>query len=112
MRSDSVKKGVTRSPHRSLFKALGFVQEEFSRPLIGIAAAKSEIVPGHLHLDTVAKAATDGVRLAGGVPVIFPVIGVCDGIAMGHEGMRYSLPPGSLSPIRWSVWPWPTVSTP
>jgi dihydroxy-acid dehydratase len=75
---------------------MGFVEEEFGRPLIGIAAAKSEIVPGHLHLDTVAKAAADGVRLAGGVPVIFPVIGVCDGIAMGHEGMRYSLPTREL----------------
>jgi dihydroxy-acid dehydratase len=75
---------------------MGFVEEEFSRPLIGIAAAKSEIVPGHLHLDTIARAAADGVRLAGGVPVIFPVIGVCDGIAMGHEGMRYSLPTREL----------------
>jgi dihydroxy-acid dehydratase len=74
-----------------LFKALGFIDEEFNLPLIGIVAAKSEIVPGHVHLDAVAKAAADGVRLAGGVPVIFPVIGVCDGIAMGHEGMRYSL---------------------
>ncbi|MDR1128084.1 MAG: dihydroxy-acid dehydratase [Treponema sp.] len=91
MRSDSVNKGVARAPHRSLFKAMGFIDEEFNRPLIGIAAAKSEIVPGHLHLDNVARAAADGVRLAGGVPVIFPVIGVCDGIAMGHEGMRYSL---------------------
>jgi dihydroxy-acid dehydratase len=70
---------------------MGFIDEEFNRPLIGIAVAKSEIVPGHLHLDTIAKAAADGVRLAGGVPVQFPVIGVCDGIAMGHEGMRYSL---------------------
>ncbi|MDR3162225.1 MAG: dihydroxy-acid dehydratase [Spirochaetaceae bacterium] len=91
MRSDSVNKGAARAPHRSLFKALGFIDEEFARPLIGIAVAKSEIVPGHIHLDTVAKAAADGVRLAGGVPVQFPVIGVCDGIAMGHEGMRYSL---------------------
>ncbi|MDR2028902.1 MAG: dihydroxy-acid dehydratase [Treponema sp.] len=91
MRSDSVNKGVARAPHRSLFKALGFIDEEFNRPLIGIAVAKSEIVPGHLHLDSIAKAAADGVRLAGGVPVQFPVIGVCDGIAMGHEGMRYSL---------------------
>jgi dihydroxy-acid dehydratase len=82
---------MARAPHRSLFKALGFIDEEFNRPLIGIAVAKSEIVPGHLHLDTIAKAAADGVRLAGGVPVQFPVIGVCDGIAMGHEGMRYSL---------------------
>ncbi|MDR2303139.1 MAG: dihydroxy-acid dehydratase [Treponema sp.] len=91
MRSDSVNKGIPRAPHRSLFKALGFIEEEFSRPLVGIVSAKSEIVPGHLHLDTVARAAADGVRMAGGVPVLFPVIGVCDGIAMGHEGMRYSL---------------------
>jgi dihydroxy-acid dehydratase len=91
MRSDSVNKGTARSPHRSLFKAMGFIDEEFNRPLIGIVTAKSEIVPGHLHLDTIAGAAADGVRMAGGVPVQFPVIGVCDGIAMGHEGMRYSL---------------------
>jgi dihydroxy-acid dehydratase len=96
MRSDSVNKGIARSPHRALFKALGFIDEEFKRPLIGIACAKSEIVPGHMHLDNVAKAAADGVRMAGGVPVIFPVIGVCDGIAMGHEGMRYSLPTREL----------------
>ncbi|MDR1398680.1 MAG: dihydroxy-acid dehydratase [Treponema sp.] len=91
MRSDMVKKGVARAPHRSLFKALGFIEEELDRPLIGIVVAESEIVPGHIHLGTIAKAAADGVRLAGGVPVRFPVIGVCDGIAMGHEGMRYSL---------------------
>jgi dihydroxy-acid dehydratase len=96
MKSDSINKGIARAPHRSLFKALGFIDEEFSKPLIGIAVSKSEIVPGHLHLDTVAKAAADGVRMAGGVPVIFPVIGVCDGIAMGHEGMRYSLPTREL----------------
>jgi dihydroxy-acid dehydratase len=91
MKSDAVKKGASRAPHRSLFKALGFIDEEFDKPLIGIAVAKSEIVPGHVHLDTVAQAAADGVRMAGGVPVRFPVIGVCDGIAMGHDGMRYSL---------------------
>ena len=96
MKSDSVNKGVARAPHRSLFKALGFIDEEFSRPLIGIVSAKSEIVPGHLHLDNVARAAADGVRMAGGTPVTFPVIGVCDGIAMGHEGMRYSLPTREL----------------
>ncbi|MDR0400083.1 MAG: dihydroxy-acid dehydratase [Treponema sp.] len=96
MRSDSVKQGLARSPHRSLFKALGFIEEEFSRPLIGIASAKSEVVPGHLHLDTIARAVADGVRLAGGVPLVFPVIGVCDGIAMGHQGMRYSLPTREL----------------
>ncbi|MDR1956591.1 MAG: dihydroxy-acid dehydratase [Treponema sp.] len=91
MRSDVVTKGIARAPHRSLFKALGFIDEEFGKPLIGIAVAQSEIVPGHVHLDTIARAAAEGVRLAGGVPVRFPVIGVCDGIAMGHEGMRYSL---------------------
>jgi len=96
MKSDSVNKGIAKAPHRSLFKALGFIEEEFKRPLIGIACAKSEIVPGHMHLDNIARAAADGVRMAGGVPVTFPVIGVCDGIAMGHEGMRYSLPTREL----------------
>jgi dihydroxy-acid dehydratase len=91
MKSDTVKKGLPRAPHRSLFKALGFIDEEFDKPLIGIAHSESEIVPGHAHLGNIAKAAADGVRMAGGVPVRFPVIGVCDGIAMGHEGMRYSL---------------------
>jgi dihydroxy-acid dehydratase len=91
MKSDIVKKGAAKAPHRSLFKALGFIDEEFDKPLVGIAVAASEIVPGHIHLETIAKAAADGVRMAGGVPVKFPVIGVCDGIAMGHEGMRYSL---------------------
>ncbi|MDR1468247.1 MAG: dihydroxy-acid dehydratase [Spirochaetaceae bacterium] len=91
MKSDLVKKGVSRAPHRSLFKALGFIEEEFEKPLIGIVCAKNEIIPGHAHLGLVAKAAADGVRMAGGVPVEFPVIGVCDGIAMNHEGMRYSL---------------------
>jgi dihydroxy-acid dehydratase len=96
MRSDSVTKGTARAPHRSLFKAMGFIEEEFKGPLIGIAASASEVVPGHLHLGAVARAAAAGVRLGGGVPLIFPVIGVCDGIAMGHEGMRYSLPTREL----------------
>jgi len=96
MKSDSVNKGIARAPHRSLFKALGFIEEEFKRPLIGIACAKSEIVPGHLHLDNIAHAVADGVRMAGGAPVVFPVIGVCDGIAMGHVGMKYSLPTREL----------------
>jgi dihydroxy-acid dehydratase len=91
MKSDAVKKGLARAPHRSLFKALGFIEEEFDKPLIGVVHAENEIVPGHIHLGNIAKAAADGVRMAGGVPVRFPVIGVCDGIAMGHEGMRYSL---------------------
>jgi dihydroxy-acid dehydratase len=74
MRSDSVTRGIARAPHRSLFKALGFIDEELSRPLVGLAVAKSDIVPGHLHLDTVARAAACGVRLAGGVPLAFPVM--------------------------------------
>ncbi|MDR1215287.1 MAG: dihydroxy-acid dehydratase [Treponema sp.] len=91
MRSDIVKKGVARAPQRSLFKALGLLDEELDKPLIGVAVAESEIVPGHIHLGTIAKAVADGIRIAGGTPVRFPVIGVCDGIAMGHDGMRYSL---------------------
>ncbi|MDR0644859.1 MAG: dihydroxy-acid dehydratase [Treponema sp.] len=91
MKSDIVKKGIARAPQRSLFKALGFVDEELDKPLVGVAVAESEIVPGHVHLGVIAKAVADGVRNAGGVPARFPVIGVCDGIAMGHDGMRYSL---------------------
>jgi dihydroxy-acid dehydratase len=91
MISDSVKKGADRAPHRSLFKAMGYTDEEISRPLVGIVQAKSEIVPGHIHLDIVAKAVADGIRMAGGTPIMVPSIGVCDGIAMGHAGMRYSL---------------------
>jgi len=96
MRSDNVKKGTDRAPHRSLFYALGMTDEELSRPLIAVVSAHSEIVPGHMHLDKVAQAAKDGVRMAGGTPIEFPAIGVCDGIAMGHEGMRYSLPTREL----------------
>lgn len=96
MKSHKANKGLERAPHRSLFKALGFIDEEFDRPLIGIANAFSEIVPGHKHLKDVAEAVKQGVRMAGGVPVEFPVIGVCDGIAMGHEGMKYSLPSREL----------------
>ena len=91
MKSEKVNKGIDKAPHRSLFKALGFIDEEFDRPLIGIANAFSEIVPGHKHLKEVVEAVKQGVRMAGGVPVEFPVIGVCDGIAMGHEGMKFSL---------------------
>ena len=92
MRSDGMKAGVTRLPHRALLKALGLTEEEIGRPLIGVVNAQNEIIPGHLHLDRVAQAVKDGIRMAGGTPVEFPAIGVCDGIAMGHEGMRYSLP--------------------
>jgi len=91
MRSDIVKKGLERAGHRSLFKALGLTEEEMKRPLIGIVNAKSEVVPGHMHLDKIAEAVKAGVRIAGGTPLEFPSIGVCDGIAMGHIGMHYSL---------------------
>ncbi|MGN0694301.1 MAG: dihydroxy-acid dehydratase [Lentihominibacter sp.] len=91
MRSDTVTKGVERAPNRSLFYAMGYTKEELERPLIGVVSAKSEIVPGHVHLDKIAEAVKAGVRMAGGTPVEVPAIGVCDGIAMGHIGMKYSL---------------------
>jgi dihydroxy-acid dehydratase len=97
MRSDNVKKGIARAPHRSLFRAMGYTDEELERPLVGVVSAKNEIIPGHIHLDKIAEAAKAGVRMAGGTPVEFPVIGVCDGIAMGHEGMKYSLATRELS---------------
>lgn len=90
-RSDKVTEGIERAPMRSLFYAMGYTKEELSRPLIGVISAHSEIVPGHVHLDKVAEAVKAGVRMAGGTPVLVPSIGVCDGIAMGHEGMKYSL---------------------
>ncbi len=89
-------KGPERAPHRSLFYALGITEEEMERPLIGVISAFSEIVPGHAHLDKVAEAVKAGVRMAGGTPILMPSIGVCDGIAMGHEGMKYSLPSREL----------------
>lgn len=91
MRSDAVKKGPSRAPHRSLFKAAGLTQEEIDRPLIGIVSSQNDIIPGHVQLGTIVEAAKKGVLMAGGTPLVFPTIGVCDGIAMGHEGMRYSL---------------------
>ncbi|MCT4543107.1 MAG: dihydroxy-acid dehydratase [Vallitalea sp.] len=91
MRSDSVKKGIERSPHRSLFKAMGYTDEEIKRPLIGIVNSQNDIVPGHVHLDTIVDAVKTGVLMSGGTPIVFPAIGVCDGIAMGHVGMHYSL---------------------
>ncbi len=96
MKSHKVKKGIDRAPHRSLLYALGFTKEEMDRPFVAVVSAKSEIVPGHMHLDVISQAVKDGVRMAGGTPVEFPSIGVCDGIAMGHEGMRYSLPSREL----------------
>ncbi|MDQ2086696.1 dihydroxy-acid dehydratase [Herbivorax sp. ANBcel31] len=96
MKSDAVKKGVERAPHRSLLKAMGYTDEEISRPLIGIANSKSEIIPGHTELDRITEAVKAGIRMAGGTPVEFGAIGVCDGIAMGHMGMKYSLPTREL----------------
>ena len=91
MRSDMAKKGVEKAPHRSLFRALGMTDEELDRPLVGIVNSKNEIIPGHLNLDKIAEAVKAGVRMAGGTPVEFQTIGVCDGIAMNHIGMKYSL---------------------
>ncbi|EGD47391.1 dihydroxy-acid dehydratase [Ruminiclostridium papyrosolvens DSM 2782] len=91
MRSDVVKKGIEKAPHRSLFKAMGYTDEELERPLIGVANSKSEIIPGHIHLDKITEAVKAGIRMAGGTPIEFGAIGVCDGIAMGHTGMKYSL---------------------
>ena len=91
MRSDNVTKGAERAPNRSLFYALGYTKEELERPLIGVVCSQNEIVPGHMNLDKIAEAVKAGIRLAGGTPIEFPAIAVCDGIAMGHVGMKYSL---------------------
>ncbi len=91
MRSDLMKKGLERAPHRSLLKAMGYTDEEIARPLIGVVNSANEIIPGHVHLNTIAEDVKAGIRLAGGTPIMFPAIGVCDGIAMGHTGMKYSL---------------------
>ncbi|MBC3795710.1 dihydroxy-acid dehydratase [Acetobacterium tundrae] len=91
MKSDQVKKGVETTPQRSLFKAMGYIDEELEQPLIGVVNSFNEIVPGHIHLNTITKAVKEGVRMGGGTPIEFPSIAVCDGIAMGHSGMKYSL---------------------
>lgn len=91
MRSDSVTKGMQQAPHRSLFNALGLTEEELNRPLVGIVSSYNEIVPGHMNLDKIVNAVKTGVSMAGGTPIVFPAIAVCDGIAMGHVGMKYSL---------------------
>jgi dihydroxy-acid dehydratase len=91
MRSDSVKKGVARAPHRSLFYAMGLTKEEIQRPIIGIANSINEIIPGHIHLKDISEAVKSGIRAAGGTPLEFNTIGICDGLAMGHTGMKYSL---------------------
>lgn len=92
MRSSKMKSGLEKGPHRSLMHALGLTREEIDKPMVGVVNSANEIVPGHIHLDTITSAVKSGVRMAGGVPIEFPVIGVCDGIAMNHEGMRMSLP--------------------
>lgn len=91
MRSDTVTKGKQQAPHRSLFNALGLTKEEMDRPLVGIVSSYNEIVPGHMNLDKIVEAVKQGVAMAGGTPIVFPAIAVCDGIAMGHIGMKYSL---------------------
>lgn len=91
LKSVNAKCGTARAPHRSLFYAMGYTDEELDRPLVGVCCAKNEIIPGHIELDRIAEAVKAGVRMAGGTPIEFPAIGVCDGIAMGHEGMKYSL---------------------
>lgn len=91
MRSDVVKKGPSKAPHRSLFKAAGLTDEEIDRPLIGVVTSQNDIIPGHVNLDKIVEGVKKGVLMNGGTPLVFPTIGVCDGIAMGHEGMKYSL---------------------
>ncbi|MDR0405161.1 MAG: dihydroxy-acid dehydratase [Clostridiales bacterium] len=91
MISDAIKNGVEKTPHRALLKAAGLTDAELRRPLIGVVNSKNDIVPGHIHLDTIARAVSAGIRMAGGTPLEFPAIAICDGIAMGHAGMRYSL---------------------
>lgn len=91
MRSDRIKLGASRAPHRSLLKASGLTEEEIARPLIGVVTSQNDIIPGHINLDKIVEAVKTGIIMAGGTPLVFPVIGVCDGIAMGHEGMKYSL---------------------
>ncbi|HOA19936.1 MAG TPA: dihydroxy-acid dehydratase [Sedimentibacter sp.] len=91
MRSDQMKSGVERIAHRALFNALGLTEKEIRQPMVGIVNAQNDIIPGHLHLDDIVEAVKSGVMMAGGTPFVFPAIGVCDGIAMGHEGMKYSL---------------------
>ncbi|MFP4031098.1 MAG: dihydroxy-acid dehydratase, partial [Desulfococcaceae bacterium] len=91
MKSDSAKKGLERAPHRALFKAMGYTDDEIRRPLVGIANSHNTLVPGHVHLNRIVEGVKAGVYMGGGTPVEFGVIGVCDGISMNHVGMKYSL---------------------
>src|SRR4030042_895321 len=96
MRSDQMKLGLEKAPHRALFKAMGYTDEEIRRPMIGVVNSANEIIPGHIHLNTIVKAVKSGVSMAGGTPMEFSTIGICDGIAMNHQGMKYSLPSREL----------------
>ncbi|MDD4951314.1 MAG: dihydroxy-acid dehydratase, partial [Desulfovibrionaceae bacterium] len=96
MRSHKMTKGLEKAPHRSLLYAMGLAPCELKRPLVGVCNAANEVIPGHVRLDPLARAVKDGVRMAGGVPLEFPTIGVCDGLAMNHEGMKFSLPSREL----------------
>src|SRR5512135_3077032 len=96
MRSDQIKKGTEKAPHRALLKSLGLEDDDIAKPLIGIANSYTNIVPGHIHLQRIGEAVKEGILAAGGVPFEFSTIAVCDGLAMGHEGMRYSLPSREL----------------
>ncbi|MPM86523.1 Dihydroxy-acid dehydratase [bioreactor metagenome] len=106
MISDRIKKGIEKSPQRSLLKAVGYSDNQIQKPLIGIVNSFNEIIPGHIHLQNISRAVKDGVLSAGGTPSEFNVIGVCDGIAMGHEGMKYS-----LSSRVYSKWICPWISS-
>ena len=108
MRSKLMTHGLEKAPHRSLMFATGLTREELSRPLVGVCNAANEIIPGHVHLDTITRAVKDGVRMAGGTPMEFPTIGVCDGIAMNHEGMKFSLPSRAI-PL--TPWFWSPIAT-
>jgi dihydroxy-acid dehydratase len=96
MRSDGVKKGIERAPHRSLLRAVGVCRDDFSKPFVGVVNSFNEVVPGHIHLRSIAEAVKAGIRSQGGVPFEFNTIGICDGIAMNHPGMKYSLPSREL----------------
>jgi len=96
MRSDSVKKGILCVPHRSLLKAMGLTKEKLKKPIVGIASSENEIIPGHIHLSSIVEAVKKGVYMGGGTPLEFSTIGICDGLAMGHEGMKFSLPSREL----------------
>ena len=111
MRSDNVTKGAERAPNRSLFYALGYTPEDLEKPLIAVVSAHSDIVPGHMNLDKLTDAVKSGIEAAGGTPFMVPAIGVCDGIAMGHVGMKYSLASRELICDRWRPCSWLTSLT-